>query len=159
MGSNLRVYLCSFLSRLESAADSPKLPTEIYRWPQRECNPAIHETYLLIWEQALFFLFACVGNLTYVFSIFAFQPICSSHRHGHFYEDKCKEGEAWSIYSQYILVNLSWIIGSAGTLGLDFTVFAQFFMYRDRASDDEVIVDDVSQRVEGEGRGTETNDR
>lgn len=81
---------------------------------------------------ALFFIFACIGNLTYVFSILAFSPICSNHYHGHWHEDTCKEGEALAIYGRYILVNTSWIIGSAGTLGLDFTVFAQFFLYRDR---------------------------
>lgn len=80
---------------------------------------------------ALFFIFACLGNLTYVFSIFAFRPICSVHEHGHWHETECGRGEALSIYGRYILVNLSWIIGSAGTLGLDFTVFAQFFLYRD----------------------------
>lgn len=53
---------------------------------------------------ALFFIFACVGNLTYVFSIFAFEPICSSHRHGHWHESNCADGEALSIYSRYILV-------------------------------------------------------
>lgn len=81
---------------------------------------------------ALFFIFACIGNLTYVFSIFAFSPICSEHLRGHWREGTCEEGEALAIYGRYILVNLSWIIGSAGTLGLDFTVFAQFFLYSDK---------------------------
>lgn len=71
---------------------------------------------------ALFFLFACIGNLTFVLSIFAFNPVCR-HRH-------CRDGEAGAIYGRYILVNLSWIIGSLGTLFLDFGVFAQFFLYQ-----------------------------
>jgi uncharacterized protein with PQ loop repeat len=56
---------------------------------------------------ALFFIFACVGNLTYVFSIFAFDPICSSHRHGHWHESSCEPGEALDIYGRYILVNVN----------------------------------------------------
>ncbi|KAF4556623.1 PQ loop repeat-containing protein 5 [Elsinoe fawcettii] len=73
---------------------------------------------------ALFFLFACIGNLTYVFSIFAFEPACKGGKH------RCHSGEAKSIYGRYILVNLSWLLGSLGTLFLDMGVFVQFFMYR-----------------------------
>jgi uncharacterized protein with PQ loop repeat len=80
---------------------------------------------------ALFFLFACIGNLTYVCSIFAFDPICSRHRHGHWKPSGCQPGEASAIYGRYILVNLSWLIGSMGTLFLDFAVFIQFWIYRD----------------------------
>ncbi|KUI65144.1 putative vacuolar amino acid transporter YPQ3 [Cytospora mali] len=71
----------------------------------------------------LFFLFACLGNLTYALSIFAFDPKC--------YEDDsgCKPGEARRIYGQYILLNSSWLAGSVGTLFLDMGVFIQFFMY------------------------------
>ena len=108
---------------------------------------------------ALFFLFACIGNLTYVFSIFAFEPICSSHRHGHWHESNCAPGEAPSVYGRYILVNLSWLIGSAGTLGLDFAVFAQFFLYRHNVSDPGLTVEDVPRRPDGEGRGREPNER
>lgn len=91
---------------------------------------------------ALFFLFACIGNLTYVLSIFAFNPVCR-HRH-------CRDGEASAIYGKYILVNLSWIIGSLGTLFLDAGVFVQFFLYRK----EEDMEDDVARdgRVE-EDRG------
>jgi uncharacterized protein with PQ loop repeat len=70
----------------------------------------------------LFFLFACLGNLTYVLSIFAFQPRC---RH----EDECREGEAADIYWRYMLVNLSWLAGSLGTLALDMGIFVQFWVY------------------------------
>jgi hypothetical protein len=79
----------------------------------------------------LFFLFACVGNLTYVLSIFAYEPHCSG-KHG-----KCVDGEAASIYGQYILVNASWLAGSMGTLFLDMGIFIQFFMYRDRDEGDD----------------------
>jgi uncharacterized protein with PQ loop repeat len=44
----------------------------------------------------LFFLFACLGNITYVLSIVSL-----------------------SLDRRYILVNLSWLAGSAGTLVLD----------------------------------------
>ena len=91
----------------------------------------------------LFFLFACVGNLTYVLSIFAYEPGCvrsamvttmttttmgaggPGRREG-----MCAEGEWAAQYGRYILVNLSWLFGSAGTFLLDLGVFAQFWMYR-----------------------------
>jgi len=74
----------------------------------------------------LFFLFACIGNLTYVLSIFAYEPHCSG-RHG-----RCREGEAASVYGRYIAVNASWLAGSLGTLFLDLGIFAQFFLYREQ---------------------------
>ncbi|ODQ46865.1 hypothetical protein PICMEDRAFT_25062, partial [Pichia membranifaciens NRRL Y-2026] len=54
----------------------------------------------------LFFLFACLGNVTYVVSILAV-----------------------STGRNYLLVNSSWLIGSFGTLAEDFIIFCQFFMY------------------------------
>lgn len=56
----------------------------------------------------MFFLFACLGNLTYVISILAIDM-------------------SWN----YLWVNLSWLAGSLGTLGLDFTIFIQFFLYNE----------------------------
>ncbi|KAF2860095.1 PQ-loop-domain-containing protein [Piedraia hortae CBS 480.64] len=82
---------------------------------------------------ALFFIFACLGNLTFVGSILAFEPDCQlghhgrGGRHGH-----CRKGEAASLYGRYLLVNLSWLIGSLGTFFLDFAVFIQFWFYRGR---------------------------
>lgn len=70
----------------------------------------------------LFFLFACIGNLTYVLSIFAYSPVCES--------TPCRPGEAARAYWMYILVNLSWLLGSLGTLLLDMAIFVQFFLYR-----------------------------
>ena len=78
----------------------------------------------------LFFLFACIGNLTYDMSIFAYSPVC--HDPGH-----CRPGEASGLYWRYILVNFSWIAGSLGTLLLDMTIFVQFFLYK--KADDESI--------------------
>ncbi|KAF7586749.1 hypothetical protein BBP40_008369 [Aspergillus hancockii] len=78
----------------------------------------------------LFFLFACIGNLTYVLSIVAYSPACK----GGFAQgrpDNCRPGEAGALYGRYILVNLSWLIGSLGTLFLDMVIFVQFFMYQD----------------------------
>jgi hypothetical protein len=78
----------------------------------------------------LFFLFACIGNLTYVLSIVAYSPTCK----GGFAQGrpgKCRPGEAGALYGRYILVNLSWLIGSLGTLLLDMVIFVQFFLYQD----------------------------
>lgn len=83
----------------------------------------------------LFFLFACIGNLTYVLSIVAYKPVCRRPKH-------CREGEALSIYGRYIAVNLSWLLGSFGTLLLDAGVFIQYFLYRkedDSDSEEEVV--------------------
>ncbi|OJJ79644.1 PQ-loop repeat-containing protein [Aspergillus glaucus CBS 516.65] len=77
----------------------------------------------------LFFLFACIGNLAYVLSIFAYSPVCegdSYEKTGH-----CQPGEAGALYWRYILVNLSWLIGSFGTLLQDMAIFTQFFLYKD----------------------------
>jgi hypothetical protein len=79
----------------------------------------------------LFFLFACVGNLTYVLSIFVYEPKCSG-KHG-----RCAEGKAARDYGRYILVNASWLAGSMGTLFLDLGIFAQFFIYREVDADDD----------------------
>ncbi|GAD91993.1 PQ loop repeat protein [Paecilomyces variotii No. 5] len=80
----------------------------------------------------LFFLFACIGNLTFVLSIFAYSPSCQDgKRH-------CRPGEAASLYGRYILVNLSWLLGSLGTLLLDLAIFVQFFLYR-KDEDEERI--------------------
>lgn len=54
----------------------------------------------------LFFLFACLGNINFILSVLAV-----------------------SVSKKYLLVNASWLIGSAGTLLLDMTIFAQFFIY------------------------------
>jgi uncharacterized protein with PQ loop repeat len=84
----------------------------------------------------LFFLFACIGNLTYDMSIFAYSPVC--HKPGH-----CAPGEAKTLYLRYIAVNASWIAGSLGTLLLDMAIFVQFFLYtKDEEEDNEVAVVD-----------------
>ncbi|KUI63160.1 putative vacuolar amino acid transporter YPQ3 [Cytospora mali] len=84
----------------------------------------------------LFFLFACLGNLTYALSIFAFDPKCYEDDNG------CKPGEARRIYGQYILLNSSWLAGSVGTLCLDMGVFIQFFMYN---KGDDVVNDTATE--------------
>lgn len=88
---------------------------------------------------ALFFMFACLGNLTFVGSVVAWRPVCrypnqdihNTQDIGHgVVEDWCKGSEARQLYGRYILVNLSWLIGSFGTIILDVGVFAQFWIYR-----------------------------
>lgn len=88
----------------------------------------------------LFFLFACVGNLTYVMSIFAYEPSCarvgsvgSSSGGKPHWRGGCEDGEYKEEYGRYILVNASWLIGSAGTLVLDLMIFTQFWVYRERS--------------------------
>jgi hypothetical protein len=79
----------------------------------------------------LFFLFACIGNLTYVLSIVAYKPVCKLPW-------DCAPGEKKAIYGRYIAVNASWLLGSFGTLLLDAFVFIQYFLYRkDEDSDEE----------------------
>lgn len=77
----------------------------------------------------LFFLFACVGNLTYVMSIFAYEPGCAKLERI-YAASQCDDGEWGREYLRYILVNTSWLIGSAGTLLLDLMIFVQFWIYR-----------------------------
>ncbi|KAI1265168.1 PQ loop repeat-domain-containing protein [Xylariaceae sp. FL1019] len=92
----------------------------------------------------LFFLFACLGNLTYVLSIFAYEPQC--------HEKKCHPGEASHIYGRYILVNASWLAGSLGTLLLDLGIFAQFFIYErgHPDSDFDAVSEDEGFRTDDE---------
>ncbi|MCJ1313194.1 hypothetical protein MMC25_006871 [Agyrium rufum] len=93
----------------------------------------------------LFFLFACVGNLTYVLSIFAFEPGCAREAGiapMTISRDGCAPGQWSEEYWRYILVNASWLAGSAGTLVLDMGIFAQFWLYRDREENHEAVVDE-----------------
>ncbi|KAL4886341.1 PQ loop repeat-domain-containing protein [Aspergillus karnatakaensis] len=82
----------------------------------------------------LFFLFACIGNLTYVLSILAYSPVCEHGRR------HCQGFEVGRIYGRYILVNLSWLIGSFGTLFLDMVIFIQFFLYQDGKKKSTMVV-------------------
>jgi len=84
----------------------------------------------------LFFLFACLGNLTYVLSIFAYEPNCQHASH-------CMPGEAQRIYGRYILVNLSWLLGALVTLLLDLGVFAQYFIYNGNSEDSPLLANGV----------------
>ncbi|CUS07845.1 unnamed protein product [Tuber aestivum] len=78
----------------------------------------------------LFFLFACLGNMTYVASILAYVP------HG-------GDGMGQE-YRRYIAVNASWLLGSIGTLFLDLIIFAQFFWYRSTEEEYESSSEDGS---------------
>ncbi|KAG5985827.1 hypothetical protein E4U54_005776 [Claviceps lovelessii] len=77
----------------------------------------------------LFFIFACLGNVTYVLSIFAFEPQCE--------RPECKSGEAARIYGKYMLVNLSWLAGALVTLLMDLIVFVQYFHYSTSSIDQD----------------------
>lgn len=91
----------------------------------------------------LFFLFACIGNLTYDLSIFAYDPTPLCVGGGEV--GVCGEGEAGRIYARYLAVNASWIVGSLGTLGLDLGIFAQFFLYRKEEDEDEEGILEVEE--------------
>ena len=80
----------------------------------------------------LFFLFACAGNLTYVVSILAYEPGCARFESYDGGKGGCESGEWAREYGQNILLNASWLIGSAGTLLLDMIIFSQFWTYRDQ---------------------------
>ncbi|TQS31440.1 hypothetical protein Golomagni_08275, partial [Golovinomyces magnicellulatus] len=88
----------------------------------------------------LFFLFACLGNITYVLSIFAYEPKCQ-HR------GSCQSGEAGRVYGRYILVNLSWILGALITLFLDLGVFAQYFIYNKPGREGQTYAQTVANGV------------
>lgn len=74
----------------------------------------------------MFFLFACLGNLTYVISILSIDT---------------------SLY--YIWVNSSWLAGSLGTLALDFTIFVQFFLYNEKDSTESYDDDFADSNTSG----------
>ena len=114
-------YLCAVLYL------GSRLPQLLLNWRRKSTEGV----------SMLFFLFACLGNLTYVMSIFAYEPRCveAGRAAG---VDGCRAGEAEHEYGQYILINLSWLAGSLGTLLLDMGIFVQFFMYsRDEDEDEE----------------------
>ncbi|CAK7274391.1 Putative vacuolar membrane transporter for cationic amino acids [Sporothrix epigloea] len=79
----------------------------------------------------LFFMFACLGNLTYVLSIVAHDG-CTETSSGKI----CSPEEARKQYGRYLLVNLSWLVGSLGTLLLDMCIFVQFFIYSMKDEDE-----------------------
>ena len=108
-------YLCAVLYL------GSRIPQLLLNWRRRSTEGV----------SLLFFLFACIGNLTYVTSIFAYSPICADNG------GVCEPGEQKQIYSRYILVNLSWLLGSLGTLFLDMAIFAQFIMYRQKNNEVE----------------------
>lgn len=88
----------------------------------------------------LFFVFACVGNVTYILSILAYKPSCARTEGGGGGgggargKGVCEKGEWGREYGRYVLVNASWIVGSAGTLLLDLAIFGQFWLYRSKKS-------------------------
>ena len=88
----------------------------------------------------LFFLFACVGNLTFILSIFAYEPTCARLEGGaEAGKGDCETGEWGRRYGRYVLANASWILGSAGTLLLDLVIFGQFWLYRGAKSSERTL--------------------
>ncbi|KAK6509728.1 hypothetical protein TWF481_004458 [Arthrobotrys musiformis] len=105
-------YLCAVLYL------GSRIPQIVLNYQRKSCEGVAF----------LFFLFACLGNVTYVISILAYRP------------GRVEDGEG---YWRYIAVNASWLLGSMGTLGLDFVIFVQFFMYSvDEYGSDSAIMSD-----------------
>ncbi|KAF3932986.1 hypothetical protein ABW20_dc0104060 [Dactylellina cionopaga] len=107
-------YLCAVLYL------GSRIPQIVLNYQRKSCEGVAF----------LFFLFACLGNITYVISIMAYNP------------GKVEDGEG---YWRYIGVNASWLLGSVGTLALDFVIFVQFFLYQnneDWEGDDNAIMSD-----------------
>ncbi|RCK57690.1 putative vacuolar amino acid transporter YPQ3 [Candida viswanathii] len=99
-------WLCAFLYL------GSRIPQIVLNYERKSCEGI----------SFMFFLFACLGNLTYVISILSIDM-------------------SWN----YLWVNSSWLAGSLGTLGLDFTIFIQFFLYNGDKGDDSVSVSDYSE--------------
>ncbi|XBW38447.1 hypothetical protein QEN19_004035 [Hanseniaspora menglaensis] len=66
----------------------------------------------------LFFLLACLGNITFVLSVLSI-----------------------SLNKKYILINLSWLIGSSGTLFMDFMILCQFFYYGEGNANEKNVIE------------------
>lgn len=66
----------------------------------------------------LFFMFACLGNATFVISILSLDSS-----------------------PKYLLVNLPWLVGSFGTLMQDAIIFTQFCLYHGIDDDEEDLED------------------
>lgn len=119
-------YLCAILYL------ASRLPQILLNYRRQSCEGI----------SLLFFLFACIGNLTYVLSILSHVPSSK----------KLAPGEE---YRRYIAVNASWLLGSVGTLFLDLVIFGQFFWYRDIDEDYETSSTEDEDEREGEGEGEE----
>lgn len=114
-------YLCAVLYL------GSRLPQLLLNWRRKSTEGV----------SMLFFLFACIGNLTYVLSIFAYLPSCKGTN------GACLPGEQEAIYARHLLINLSWLLGSLGTLFLDMGIFTQFILYRKKSESDTYTSEDV----------------
>ncbi|KAL2164175.1 hypothetical protein VTH06DRAFT_3389, partial [Thermothelomyces fergusii] len=70
-------------------------------------------------------------------------------------DEGCRPGEAARIFWRYILVNLSWLAGSAGTLLLDLAIFVQFFVYSKSEEDASSDSDDDEEEDDDLGSADE----
>lgn len=99
-------YLCAVLYL------ASRIPQILLNYRRKSCEGV----------SILFFMFAGMGNLTYVMSILAYVP----------------EGD-WDPkkYRMHLAVNASWLLGSVGTLILDAVIFGQFFMYQNAEEEED----------------------
>jgi len=116
-------YLCAALYILS------RLPQLILNWRRKSTDGL----------SMLFFLFACLGNITFVLSILVFEPKC---------EAECAPGERLALYGRYMLLNLSWLFGSFFTLLLDLGVFVQHFIYGTEQDDFEDAEEEDAESID-----------
>jgi solute carrier family 66 (lysosomal lysine-arginine transporter), member 1 len=119
-------YLCAALYILS------RLPQLVLNWRRKSTDGL----------SMLFFLFACLGNVTYVLSILAFEPRCK--------DDRCAPGEALAIYGRYMLLNLSWLMGSFFTFLLDLGVFVQYFLYGTKKGEFDAVDEEDAESIDEE---------
>lgn len=91
-------WLCAFLYL------GSRIPQILLNYKRKSCEGV----------SFMFFLFACIGNVTYVISILAIDM-------------------SW----HYLWINSSWLAGSLGTLALDLVIFTQFFLYNEANDESE----------------------
>ncbi|KAI5844174.1 PQ loop repeat-domain-containing protein [Tricharina praecox] len=110
-------YLCAFLYL------ASRIPQILLNHQRRSCEGV----------SVLFFMFAVIGNATYVLSILA---------------NVDGGGEDGRDYGRYVAVNASWLLGSAGTLLLDLVIFAQFWWYKENGEGLAGIVEEEDEEEE-----------
>lgn len=111
-------YLCAFLYL------ASRIPQILLNHRRRSCEGV----------SVLSFMFAVIGNATYVLSILA---------------NVDGGGENGRDYGRYVMVNASWLLGSAGTLLLDLIIFVQFWWYTDIGGELTGFLDEEEEDQEG----------
>lgn len=89
---------------------------------------------------ALMFVFALLGNSTYVASIFLYETPCGAGHQSAELGDICGgPGGAAAVYARYVLINLSWILGSTVTIFMDLGILGQHLWYTRKAKRESLL--------------------